>query len=166
MAVDGLILCEFQIGAHTYRARRMDAFTQRDVLARITPVLANGIGEIIPLLGELQDQAKTNGVGSIDLGAVSKSKAFAVIGPFAEAINGMSDKDRQFITNACLDLCERRGEGQGWAKIWNAQTGRAMFDDINYDLSIVLKIITEVLKAAFTPFFSAMFSNLTGEPQT
>jgi hypothetical protein len=75
----------------------------------------------------------------------------------------MSSADRKYILGTCLATVERKRDGEvGWAKIWNADAGRAMYDDINYDFLLMLRIALGVFQETFARFLPASLSALIG----
>jgi len=148
---------EFRIGEFTYKARRMDAFTQMSVISRLSPLLASGFGEIIPLMHKLREE------GIANIADMPLDRLGAIATPVARELAKMSDDDRKFIISACLDLCDRKPDGdERWAKVWNPQAGRAMFDDINNDVSILLRIVLGVLQGTCESFLPASLSGSLG----
>lgn len=148
-------MSEFRVGDFEYRARSMDAFSQLDVMAKLSPLLAAGASELIPFF---LDMSK-NGLTTADSSALTG--ILAALDPAAKALANMSGDDRRFIIGTCLSLCERQ-TSNGWTKIWNIDAGRAMFDDINNDVSVMLKITTCVLQGTFQRFFPEALSKLIG----
>ena len=143
-------MTEFQIGSFIYRARRMAALDQFAVVTKMLPIVAAGLGDLVPVIQRLRDE------GIATLGADATTVALAALKPVAAAFASMPDAHRLDVLHACLDLVERKGSmDQGWAKIWNAAARQAMFEDINTDLPLMLQIAFEVLKANAVPFLSA-----------
>jgi hypothetical protein len=127
---------EFEVGGKTYRCDNMDARKQFHVMRRLAGVL--------DALKEIPKGGDGDGM-------------LAAIAPIAKAIASMSDEDCDYVLDACLNICQRQ-EGPGWAKIWNAQAKRSMFDDVN--MAIMLQIAVKVLQDSFAAFFPALPSVL------
>lgn len=159
----------FSIGQHQYRAARMDVRTQLNVSRRITPLL---VGMIEPMIEQMKLAAKrqaaiaeaTGGgatppkLGILDLDIKSILPGLA---RSAELLASMSDDDFGYLQSVCLATVERQRAGDaGWARIWNSQASRVMFEDIEgHD---VLLIMMEVLKAEIGPFLVGIVSSMTG----
>ena len=136
----------------------MDAFTQFDVLAKVSPLLASGFGEIVPFFIEMRKEGFTS------IADVPMQRAAQLLGPVSRELAKMPSDDRRFVMAACLGLCERKAisDQLGWAPIWNAQVGRAMFDDINNNMMVMLRIALAVIQGTFADFFPASLSDLLG----
>lgn len=141
-------MAEFRVDNCVYAFRPMDAFTQLDVIAKLSPLLASGFAELIPFFIKMRDE------GLLKIEDIPLKEAVELAPPVAREISKMDSKDRRFIIEACLSLCERKMDGSpGFAPIWNAQVGRAQFEDINSDISIMLRITQGVLMGTFKRFF-------------
>ena len=149
---------EIRIGDSSYRiARRMNAYVQFDILSRISPLLASGFGEIVPLFMELKRLGITN-IAEMDV-----SRLAAIATPISRELSKMTDADRRFIIGTCLACVDRKKDNeQGWARVWNDAAGVSMFDDINNDAFMVIRIALGVLQETFKGFFPASLSALTG----
>ena len=150
---------EFEIDGRAYKVRSMDCFAQLAILAKVSPLLASGFGEIVAFVVAMRKE------GIANLGNVPMERAAALLPPVARELAKMSDQDRREVIGACLDVVERKTDvGQGWAKIWNVAAGRAMFDDINNDLLLTLRIALNVFQGTFRRFFPESLSKfLAGE---
>ncbi len=127
---------EFKVGAHVYRAGKMDTFAQFHVARRLAPVLA-GINDFIAA-------------------AMAPGAEITVetILPLANAIAKMSDEDSEYILSRSLAVCERQVEGdRGWAKVWSRQGGAMMFDDIS--MIEMVQIAFHAIKDNIGPFSPA-----------
>jgi hypothetical protein len=150
---------EFRIDNFTYRTSRpMDAMVQMDVLSKFAPVLTSGVTELVPFFL----RAKAEGLGSIE--NASMDIALTALNPVAKALSAMTKADRMEIIEACLDLCDRKEAGkEGWSKIWNVDVHRAMYDDINNDSILMVRIVWKVIEGTFQRFFQELRSNLSGQ---
>lgn len=149
-------MIEFRIGAYTYRARPRAALVQYAVLSKLAPVAAAGLGDLVPFILELKEK------GASALGGAATGAALAALGPLSKALAAMQDDHRGEVLSACLSLVERKGDmDAGWAKIWNAEARSPMFDDLNADATLMLRISFEVLKATFVPFFKGLLPGLS-----
>ena len=148
---------EFTIEGRAYKARRLDPFAQFDMLAKVSPLMAAGFGEFLAFIVHMRQEGLAN------LEDAPLDKMAGILAPIARELAKMSDSDRREVIGACLGQCERQSENRlGWEKIWNQAAGRAMFEDINDDALLMLKISYEVFKGNFARFFPASLSNLLG----
>jgi len=149
---------EFRIGDCAYRqTSRINAFDQMAIIAKISPLLASGFGELAPLIMKM----RKDGLTSLEDMAIDKLGEIAT--PIATQLAKMSEPDRRFIIGACLGTVERKRDGEvGWAKIWSQEAGRAMFDDINFDFTLMLRIALGVFQETFAGFLPASLSSLIG----
>lgn len=152
-------MAEFRIGAYTYRSRRMDAQTQFAVLTKLAPLGAAGLADLVPVIQRIRAEgagAVLSGLGEDGVSGATAT-ALAALQPVAKALAAMPDEHRGDVLHAALNLVERKGDAdQGWAKIWNPEGRSAMFDDINTDAALMIRIAFEVLKATFLPFFKGI----------
>jgi len=140
---------DFSIDGVAYKARNMDVFTQMKVLSKLSPLLASGFGEIIPLIKE----ARTRGVAS--LFSLPLEETVKHLAPVAEHLAKMSDEDRLIIVGSSLALVEKEVKPDVWAGVWNAQAGHAMFREIDENLTLMLRLVFAVLQGTFSRFFPA-----------
>ena len=139
--------CEFTVGDYTYRAKNMDAFVQWSVAAKISPLIASGFAEILPMAVVLRKKGVKN-VADLDLKEIA-----GMAGPIARELAKMPEEDRRFIASACLSLCERQRLGhQGWEPVWNHQAGISPHGDIQSDGVILLRIIAGVIQGTLANF--------------
>jgi hypothetical protein len=151
-------MATLQIGGATYRvARKMDAFKQMSVASKIMPLLASGIGELAPLWAEL----KRGGIGG--MASLPLDRLGQIITPVSREIAKMSDEDRRMIVSTCLDIVDRKDDGkEGWARVWSAEANRSMFEEINNDFSLMIRIVALALQETFASFLPASLSGLLG----
>lgn len=136
-----------------YQVGILDVITQFQIARRLGPVLAI-LGESVregierarsllkPNTGEKLDDQMLN----IELG------------PLARALADMSDADSNYILGACLEVCYRKVEPQGWAPVVLAGSGlnggkpRLMYPDIQLTtlMGLVVHTIEENLMGFFT----------------
>jgi hypothetical protein len=136
----------------------MDAFTQMAIFSKVSPLLASGFGEMIPIIVSLRKEGLRN------LADMPLEKLSSIITPVSRELAKMTNEDRTFIVGTCLELCDRKRDSeQSFARVWNASASRAMFDDINNDLSLMLRIVIGVLQLTFSSFFPESLSDLLGK---
>ena len=132
-------MAEFEIKSAKYRTGTMDAMTQFHVVRRLGPVLGS--------FRNMLDSKFEDGISLV-----------------AEAISKMSDTDTEYVISSCMVIVQReQSGGTGWAKVWSAEAKRPMFDDI--DMATMLQIVFAVIGGAIVPFFAALPSTSTEQPQ-
>ena len=150
----------FEIDGIKYDSRKMDAFTQMGIVARISPLLASGFGELAPIVLDL----KAKGQSFAD---IPMERLLEIATPVARELAKLSDEDRLYVVGACLSVCQRQNDnGQGWAPVWNREAKRAMFKDVNENLGTMMKIVLAVLQDNLAPFLPASLSALIGVART
>lgn len=151
-------MSEFRVGDFTYSVRRMDAFTQMAVVSKISPLLASGFGEAIPLVVRLRREGLNN-IANMPL------EELARIGtPIARELSKMTNDDRLYIVGTCLGVCDRRRNGeQSFSPVWNQTAQRSMFDDINNDMSLMIRVVLGVLQVTFSSFFPESLFGSSGK---
>src|ERR1700735_2990271 len=121
---------EFQIGAHHYRAGRLNAKDAFHVARRL--------GYVLTALGiEKGEQFKPTPENFARIILVTSGQ--------------VPQADMDFALNTCLGVVKRSmGDHQGWAAIATS-TGALMYDDI--DMSTMLQIVWHVISAHRLPDF-------------
>lgn len=127
-----------EVGAHTYRFRKMDAFTQLHVARRLAPLLA-GLGKFSEL--------------SLD----------SAFGPIAQALAKVSDEDINYILHRCLAATDRKLPAGGWMPVWNKQANTSQFADLA--LPDLMSITAKSLEANLSSFLGGAASNILAPPQ-
>lgn len=129
----------FQVGDHNYRCRRMDAKTQFHVIRRVLPLLSKFMSSNTSIM----DSPNANNAAEIIMGSLNK----------------IASNDYDFIINNCLLSVEREEAPGSYQRIMTPD-GHFMYEEINYDLVSMMKIVFEVLKFNFSDFFTALPSVL------
>lgn len=129
----------FQVGDHNYRCRRMDAKTQFHVIRRVLPLLS----KFMSSNASIMDSPNANNAAEIIMGSLNK----------------IASNDYDFIINNCLLSVEREEAPGSYQRIMTPD-GHFMYEEINYDLVSMMKIVFEVLKFNFSDFFTALPSVL------
>jgi hypothetical protein len=155
-------MSEFTVAGVRYRtARKMDAFVQLGVMSRLSPLLASGFGEIVPLVMELKEKG-------LQIADVEMNRLMQMAVPVSHELAKISDADRNYIVGECLAVVDRENDSsktegnRGWAPVWNREAKRAMFTEVNADFSVMLRIVLTVLVETFSPFLGANLSSLVG----
>lgn len=124
-------MLEFQIGDHSYRARKLNTFQQMHVLRRIGPLIG-------PVFG-------SEGGGEAQR-----------VAAFLGALGKMTDDDCDFVIKTCAGVVQRLQGGNGsavWADIFNPRGNIFMFEDID-NLNAMLNIAGFVLQDNLAGFLS------------
>lgn len=117
---------EVKIKDVSYKIGKISAMKQMLILKRLTSVL----GAAQPLMNSSENP----------------EKALAELG---NVIAGLPDEALQFIAQTCLEVCEMKQSGGGWAPV--AQNGQLMFQDL--DLLTMLSLTVHALLANLKSFF-------------
>jgi len=144
---------DFELGDYKYVIGPMDVFDQADIAAKITPILPVFI-EIVMADRKAADFAAAESDTVAERASMMDmlSKNF---GKIASIVASMPKADRDAIFSQCLAVVKRQAPGAvGWAPIWNSQTHRMMFDDLN-ELRPMLTIVWHVISAKLGSFTSA-----------
>ena len=121
---------EVTIQGKTYRTGKLNAFAQMYIVKRAAPVL-----------GKLQ--------GLLQQADVERPET--LVEPLGEAIGALPDESLEYICNACLEVCECRIAGGGWAHV--RQNGATMYD---LDLLTLLSLTAHTLQDNLAGFFLAL----------
>ena len=127
---------EFQAGGLTFRANKINAFTQFHLIRRLAPILSKLAGSAEKL----------------------KNDPMQALGALGDHLAAMKDEDADYILMACLAATERSQDKMGWARVVINST--LMFQDL--ELPVMLQIAWEVIQFNFSGFFSGLPSNLSG----
>lgn len=144
-------MADLQLNGSTYRVtRKMSALRQFDVAAKVSPLLASGVGEFVPLFMQLRREGFEN------ISDIPMDRFGQIITPIARELSRMTNDDRRFLVSSCLDVVDRKEEGkEGWARVWNAEANVAMFQDIETDLSVLIRLVLFSLQETMGAFFPA-----------
>lgn len=148
---------EFRIGEWAYRARSLDAWTQLDILTMIGPLMAAGFVEFVSIIGYM----KAEGIRSFE--DLPQDRIVKVLPAVAEALAKMPKQEVRQIIATFMALCQRwRADDMAPkpADIWVAAAGRAISDDLNEDLSLILQIALNVFEGNFRRYFPESLFNL------
>lgn len=148
---------ELNTGDSSYRlTRKMNAFQQMEVMSKLSPLLASGFGELGPLLVALRNE----GLSLVD---ADMGRLLTIAKPISKSLSEMTEVDRRNLIETCLACVDRkRGTDQGWAPIWNRDVHTSMYDDINGDAFLMLRIMLFVLQETFRDFLPEALSSLLG----
>lgn len=130
---------DFDIGNHSYRSTKLDAFRQFHVARKLAPVL----GTLAPALS----------------GLAEKGGGLEAILPMARAIADLPQADCDFILKSCLAVVGRQQGGAGYSPVFNAAADRMMFEDI--EMPEMVQIAVNVIQDNLSRFTGALPSGLT-----
>lgn len=132
-------MIEFVHKDQYYRARKMDTFTQMNVLSRCGGI----IGPMFSMRAPAPDE-----------GDEGERRAGEQVNAFLEALRKMTDDERRYVAEACLTLVQRR-QGVNGAEVWADlfRNGRFMFQDVD-NLFDMLQIVSRVLRETLLGFLS------------
>ena len=148
---------EFRIGEWVYNARSLDAWTQLDILIMLGPIMAAGFVQFVAMLNYM----KSEGIQSVvDL---PQEQVVKVLPSVAEALAKMPKQEVRQIIATLMQLCQRRqvdDMAQKWSAVWVPAAGRAISDDLNEDLLLILQIALAVFEGNFRRYFPDSLFNL------
>lgn len=137
-------MTETELGGHTYRIGKLDAFKQFHVSRKIAPMLPR----LVPALMQIsKDGAAGDGF----------SKLADSLAPFADALASMEDETAEYVIGTCLSAVHRK-QGSSWASVWSSQAKATMFDDM--DLSTLVPLVVHVIRENLGSFIQGL---LTGQ---
>lgn len=134
---------ELSLGGHEYRTGRLDAFQQFHIARKIAPVLAafaRAAADSPELLPSPESPASDD---------ISLAK---VIGPIADALSSMPDKDAESVVAICLSVCTRSAGANQWSRVMSpGNSPRLMFEDLTLTemMGITINTITENMGSFF-----------------
>ena len=150
-------MSEFELGQHTYRIGKLDAFKQFHLSRKVAPIIPT----LIPVFLKLRESRKDapEAAGNEDAAAPLSGDLSALVGvmtPFTEGIASMPDEAAEFILSTCLSVIQRK-QGGTWSPVWSGQQNTCMFDDI--DLGMMMKLSTRVVTESLGPFLRGMLTD-------
>jgi hypothetical protein len=117
----------FEHEGHSYRIEPIDVLTQLHLARRMSAAMVETIAE-----------------------GVRKGDASMLL-PEVIAWGAMSDTDVEFFVNVCMGALRRHDhKREAWQPVWNVQSRRCMFDDINH--KHLMHLVREVLRVRIGPF--------------
>lgn len=86
---------------------------------------------------------------------------------FAAALGSIKRDRLESLIATCLANLERF-QGDSWSRVWNVSAKRAQFDDLNYDLLKVFKVVAEIVKENLQTFLTGLptLQSTPGAPKT
>lgn len=156
-------MLEFEINGESYRAQKIAAMTQNDLVRKLAPVLPN----LVPLFAaffKLKDElvpdeqepdsadgeAKVKSTAESDL--LDKIAGLAPsISPLADALASMSKENSDFIIYTCLASVSFK-KGNNWASLCRGDT--IMFDEL--ELATIYQIVIKVLRENLGNFITGL----------
>jgi hypothetical protein len=132
---------EEELKGITYSIGKMNVFEKFHVARRLGPMLSDIIAAFLAapnlLAGGGDEEARMLEILQI------------ATGPLANSLAKMSNEDADYITHACLSVCQRK-QANGYAKVF-ISGGGIMFQDIELDSFLGLTFFA--LQENLGPFF-------------
>jgi hypothetical protein len=134
-----------------YVVGTLDVITQFQVARRLGPVIAILGDSIRDGMSRARSMLKPDS-------KLSEQMLNIQLEPLAQSLARMSDQDTNYILGACLAVCQRKVEPQGWAQVIVTGSGMdgtkplLMFPDIQLNtlMGLVIHTIQENLMGFFT----------------
>ena len=148
----------FELNGQKYKILRMDAFTQLSIAQRISPLVVPFV-EMSMLGGGLAPDPET---GKIAPEAFIESLRTTLhqAAQITSLLQIMPTSVAESVYRDCLRCVERQGgEGLGWQKIVNPETGSLLYQDI--EGVDVLLLTVEVIKDQLGNFMQRALSTLS-----
>jgi hypothetical protein len=136
---------EFTVKDKKYRCIRMVAKTQFHVLRKLLPLVGN-------IIEEQTKKSQNKLIPSLD-----DTSKFVI--ELINNLNNISDEDYDFILSKVLHTVSVEAAPNDFQNLL-ADNGVPMYEDLTYDLSLMLQIMKEVLVFNFKDFFAELPSSL------
>lgn len=129
---------DLELGGHTYRVRRMDAFKALHVQRKLAPILlalSRGAAaqaehlESLPAGTKAEEPAAEDKKEEASLSPEAIGAIGRVMLPVAEAIAALKDEEAEYIIKTCLSVVDRK-VNDTWAPMI-AKGGRLMYEDLS-----------------------------------
>jgi hypothetical protein len=138
-----------------YTIGTIDTITQFQVARRLGPVLAIFGESVRDGISRARSLLKPNSGEKLDDQMLNIE-----LSPLAKALADMKDQDANYILGACLNVCHRKVEPQGWAPVIVEGSGtdgskpRLMFPDIQ--LNTLMGLVVHTLQENLMGFFTTV----------
>jgi hypothetical protein len=145
---------DFEINGVAYKAKPMDLFTQMDIVSLLSPLIAMGGADIIPMIQEVSKEAKENNIPFKDLlMELPFDEMVKRFGGLTRELAKMPSEDRRFILTSCMKLVQWKVKEGQWADVWVSGAGGST-PELN-SLWLTIQIAFHVIKGQLFPFFTA-----------
>ncbi|TWA71919.1 hypothetical protein FBZ84_101185 [Azospirillum baldaniorum] len=143
-------MVEFQIGDTAFRAGKLSAFEQLDVVVALAPVLSGAADAIVRVF-------KSGGGLEGGVKALLDSEPSAVLEPLTKALAAMPRQDRMTVIMTALSKVEwaRKGQQVGWARLTDPTGSHIMLNDVADSLPLMIQIVWRVLQPSLASFSAA-----------
>lgn len=141
---------EIELKGSLYSIGRMSVMRQLHVSRRVALILPPLINVYMQMSGSQKPLTE------------SMQEMASSLQPFIDGLASMKDEDVEYIMSSCLAVVQRKQDG-GWANVWSASAGRAMFDDL--DLGVLLELVARVISDNLGPFILGLLTSQQGGPQ-
>lgn len=138
---------EEEIDGFRYRAGKLDARKQWNLIRRLAPVLT-ALG---PALQSMAKNMPQEGA-TTDL-AEDVNMMFSAFGPLAEALGNLDDATSDYVINVCLTVVHTNRTGSSWAAV-STSNGQLMFQDIT--MMTMIRLVILVLRENFENFLGEL----------
>lgn len=151
---------EETIAGLPYRAGKLSAKQQWNVVRRLAPVLASA-GPAVAAWASLPAPVvpATTDVTGAEMMTLSAPQPidldglFAAVGPLATALGELTDEASDYVLGACLAVCQTNRAGQTWAAV-ATRGGDLMFSDIS--MATMLRLTLMVLEESLSDFLGEL----------
>lgn len=146
-------MVEITLSGNQYRISKLDTFKQLHLsrkLAPLVPELVPAFVKIQALIGPAKSDVEP------EMGLEQVADIASLLGPFADALSNLSDKDTEYVTGLCMEVVQRRS-GDSWAAVWNKDGKTFMFQDIELDTMLLL--LVKVIQANLGNFIRGLLTS-------
>lgn len=140
-------MIEFDVGGFHYKAEKLDAFQQADVVVALAPVVSGLADTAMAVLKK--GGADWRGA----LSTLLDSKFAETAKPLADALAKTTRDDRHFVLTTCLGRVFRQQNG-AWAPVV-APSGVILFAEVRDDLPTMMQLVWKVIEHSLLNFSSA-----------
>lgn len=133
---------EFEIGEHTYRAEKMNAFDQLDLARKLLPVVAATSDILVKVFRAMAGGEQQTAKDALQ--KLVEQRVETILEPITRTLSAMPQDDARFITNLCLSRVKRKVPPDDMWQPVLPRAGSLQFDDI--DMTVVLQIVWQVVE--------------------
>ncbi len=151
----------FEIGGVAYQARRMDLLTQLEIVAKLAPLMASGLAQILQLFEAVAEEITDAPPDMRSVLVISrilalpKGRLIERLGPLMAEFARMPGADQRFILSTTLASVQRNagtGTAPRWETVWPAGLAAPTAAEFRSDLVLALRVVGTVLAATLGPF--------------
>lgn len=146
-------MVEITLSGNQYRIGKLNTFNQLHLSRKLAPL----VPELVPAFVKIQKVlAPAEGQDAPVIGLDQVADIASLLGPFTDALAGLSDEDTEYITSLCMSVVQRQS-GATWAAVWNASAKTFMFQDIELDTMLLLQV--RVIQANLGNFIRGLLTS-------